>query len=128
MSFSSGHARNASQRHILTYRYRSIYHPLGALIFINGTYVNTVPLIDAAGVPLTPGISRMHGWEYWQYAPQDSSKGIAELPDTTPQQAALLQSEYERYSQFWTENIQPLYTSVRYVVRLKLVLLSLCHI
>lgn len=34
--------------------FRGIYHPMGALLFANETYTQTLPIIDASGVLSTP--------------------------------------------------------------------------
>ncbi|KAI0743306.1 hypothetical protein BC629DRAFT_1585253 [Irpex lacteus] len=92
----------------------SIYHPLGALFFTNQTYVNTVALIDAANVPITPGISMSNGWQHWLYGPGASAYNVTRMPNVTAAQTALVAAEYARYIAEWAVEFEPLYTSLRY--------------
>ncbi|KAI0799681.1 FAD/NAD-P-binding domain-containing protein [Irpex lacteus] len=93
---------------------QSIYHPLGALLFTNQTYVNTIPLINAANVPITPGISMPNGWQYWLYGPGESANNVTRMPNVTATQTALIAAEYARYVAEWAVEFALLYTSPRY--------------
>ncbi|KAI0683359.1 hypothetical protein BC835DRAFT_1296206 [Cytidiella melzeri] len=91
-----------------------VYHPLGALLFTNQTYVNTLPLIEAANLPLTPGISMPNGWQYWQYGPGAAATNVTQMPAVTPEEEALIAAELVKYTAQWTLEFAPLYTSLRY--------------
>lgn len=83
---------------------------------MNQTYANTVPLVDAAGLPLTPGISMPNGWNYFLYGPGDQASNVTPMPPPTANQTALLTEEYTRYAQEWATEFAPLYTAPRYTV------------
>ncbi|KAI0087473.1 hypothetical protein BDY19DRAFT_907334 [Irpex rosettiformis] len=93
---------------------QSIYHPLGALLFTNETYVNTLPLVQAANLPITPGISMPNGWQYWLYGPGAAASNVTKMPNVTAAQTALIAAEYTKYTTEWTVEFAPLYTSLRY--------------
>ncbi|KAI0686941.1 FAD/NAD-P-binding domain-containing protein [Cytidiella melzeri] len=93
----------------------SIYHPLGALLFTNLTYANTLPLIQAANLPLTPGISMQNGWQYWLYGPGNKASEAMQMPAITDSEEGLIAEEYARYTAYWTTTFAPLYSSLRYV-------------
>ncbi|KAI0684834.1 FAD/NAD-P-binding domain-containing protein [Cytidiella melzeri] len=90
------------------------YHPLGALIFTNQTYANALPLIQAANLPLTPGIQLSRGWQYWHYGPGTEAGEVTESPSMTAAESELLASDFHRYVEFWVTQFAPLYTSLRY--------------
>jgi len=91
------------------------YHPLGALLFTNETYKNTLPLIQAANLPLTPGISMPNGWQYWLYGPGQAASNVTKEPTLTPAQIALIAVELAKYTLFWETEFAPKYTALRYV-------------
>lgn len=95
---------------------RSTDHPLGALLFTNHTYVNTLPLIKAANVTLQPGISMAAGWKYWLYGAGPEASTVTTMPNIDATQIALLSAEFERYTTEWMHEFAPLYTSLRYPV------------
>lgn len=78
-----------------------LFQPLGAVLFNEDSYVETVKLIELTGVPYTdytPG-------ERWAF---DWKSGEAELIPPAPQEfAELVAVEYQRYSEFWNEVYLP---------------------
>ncbi|KAJ3903248.1 FAD/NAD-P-binding domain-containing protein [Lentinula edodes] len=98
---------------------RTTYHAMGALIFTNLTYSNTLPLILEAGLPLSPALSPgpSANWSYWQYSPgTDAGQNLnvtqTALP-TLPEDAAIA-LEVAAYTTLWLTEFQPQYTESRY--------------
>ncbi|KAI0087479.1 FAD/NAD-P-binding domain-containing protein [Irpex rosettiformis] len=89
----------------------TLYHPLGALIFTNQTWVNTLPIIEASGLPLSPGPNVTSGFIY---GAGFTASLVVPVPPVTDAQKALLASEFQRYAAFWTANFAPKYTALRY--------------
>lgn len=89
---------------------RTTFHPLGALLFTKATYNNTLALIQAAGVPILPGIAKYCDFTY---GPGENASHVAKQPKPDPN---VFKAEYDRYVSYWTKVFQPKYTALRYVV------------
>ncbi|KAI0087467.1 hypothetical protein BDY19DRAFT_907329 [Irpex rosettiformis] len=89
----------------------TLYHPMGALIFTNQTWINTLPIIEASGLPLSPGPNVTSGFIYGAGI---AANLVVPTPPVTDAQKALLASELQRYAAFWTANFAPKYTALRY--------------
>ena len=94
-----------------------MYHPLGALLFANETYYNTIPLVNAAGLPLAPGISAVNGWRSSDYGPGKQAIDVVPAPPPSEAEQSLLEKEYAQYVAQWTAEFEPQYTALRYTVR-----------
>jgi monoamine oxidase len=83
------------------------YFPLGALLFSNGSYPETLKVINKVGVPATPLVTGPR----WQF---NWTNGIVvPPPNVTVEFATLVGQEYQRYVQYWTTVFQP-YSALRY--------------
>jgi hypothetical protein len=78
-----------------------LYFPLGALLFSNGTYTETVKIINTTGATFVP-FSYGQEWEYnW-------TTGITELAPVAPAAFdALLMEEITRYITYWETFFAP---------------------
>jgi hypothetical protein len=79
------------------------FHPLGALIFFNETYVETLKIIEQTTVIATEQHVGPPQWVY-DWTDGDISAG----PKFTAAQEALLLVEVERYSVFWDTVYHPI--------------------
>jgi len=70
------------------------YHPLGALLFVNGTYRETLKIINQVNVPAEQYIA---GAE-WRY---DYKSGAVGQQAQSPQLVQQIQAEAARYIQQW---------------------------
>jgi len=93
---------------------RGSFHPLGALLYSNATYVETLKVINEVGVPSEPfpGSSANERWDFdWQTGATNPT------PPITAAFALALQAEIPRYVQFWQKEFAP-YGGVGYKVSL----------
>lgn len=79
------------------------FHPLGALIFFNGTYVETLKIIEQTTVKAT---EQHVGPPQWIYDWTDGD--VTAAPGFTAEQEALLLDEVGRYTEFWNTVYQPI--------------------
>ncbi|KAJ3742935.1 FAD/NAD-P-binding domain-containing protein [Lentinula detonsa] len=96
---------------------RTTYHAMGALIFTNLTYSNTLPLILEAGLPLSPALSPgpSANWNYWKYSPgSDGAQNVTEVALPSLVEDAPIALEVAKYTALWTTEFQPMYTESRY--------------
>ena len=87
---------------------------MGALFLSNGTYRETLPIIDASGVSAIP-FSNFSG-DNWLYDPES---GLVQQPNQSLSvmiKTPLFQAEIERYMKFWNTEFAPL-AVVGYKVR-----------
>ncbi|THU82669.1 FAD/NAD(P)-binding domain-containing protein [Dendrothele bispora CBS 962.96] len=94
----------------------SFFHPLGAIVLSNATYIETVPIVEAAGVPFLPAIGVTSGWNYPPLpVPIDPETvvNVTQTPVPTEQQIELLEEELERYIGFWESEFLP-FSAIRY--------------
>ncbi|KAJ4481005.1 FAD/NAD-P-binding domain-containing protein [Lentinula aciculospora] len=84
---------------------RTTYHVMGALIFTNLTYSNTLQLILEAGLPLSPALSP---------GPSANSQDVTKTAIPTPAEDAVIASEVVAYTVLWNTEFQPEYTESRY--------------
>jgi hypothetical protein len=90
---------------------------MGAAFFSNETYRETLPIIDASGLPAIPFSNFSNGNE-WLYDPKSGSVGQSKvLPTMT--KSPLFQAEVDRYTNFWKTEFAPL-AVVGYKVRVVL--------
>lgn len=79
------------------------FHPLGALLLENTTYVETGKVIAQTNVPylVTSGLGPK--WSYhWR------TGEIGPYPTLTAQQQEVLRGEFERYVSFWNTSYAPI--------------------
>lgn len=86
---------------------------MGALIFTNQTWFNTLPLIEASGLPLGPGIAIS---ESILYGPGNTASALVPALPLTEQEKALLSMEFTKYASFWMTEFAPKFTAMRYTV------------
>ena len=92
------------------------FHPLGALLFTNGTYKNTIKIIDeVATVRTALDLDTRFQWVYnW------SSGTISPSPHLKLSFEALIAEEVARYIALWEIEFRPSLTTLRYKVRVHL--------
>ena len=86
---------------------------MGALIFTNGTWVNTLPLIEASGLPISPGPTPD---QRLFYGVGSAAINVTSNPPITASERDLLAAEFTNYTAQWNSEFAPLYTAIRYVV------------
>ena len=94
---------------------------MGALIFTNKTYSNTLPLILQAGLPLSPALSPgpSANWTYFQYSPGiQGAQNVTATPLPGTAELGAIELEVARYTLFWNTQFSPDYTGSRYLVSL----------
>lgn len=80
---------------------------MGAFLFFNKTYTNTLPIIDASGQPSTPSKNGGNGQESWLYNYEHRvAKRAPPLSSITSN--PVVKGELEKYTKFWNENFQSL--------------------
>ncbi|KIK56058.1 hypothetical protein GYMLUDRAFT_174825 [Collybiopsis luxurians FD-317 M1] len=95
---------------------RTTYHAMGALIFTNQTYNNTLPLILEAGLPLSPALSPgpSANWNYWLYeAGAKGAQSVTKLPFPNTTELFEILVEVNYYEFLWNELFAP-YSGSRY--------------
>ncbi|KAF2805484.1 FAD/NAD(P)-binding domain-containing protein [Mytilinidion resinicola] len=88
-----------------TYYDKGGFHPLGALLFSNATYTETVKIVDEANVPIYP-FSANGGGEGWNY--NWTTGATMEIAATSAQFQAALGAEIGRYIQLWNQVFAPI--------------------
>ncbi|KAF2266973.1 hypothetical protein CC78DRAFT_531068 [Lojkania enalia] len=83
---------------------RGIFHPLGAAFFSNGTYQETLKVIDKSGVSIEP--FALAG-EREQFRFNYSTGSIEQVPQLSNAFVAVLLSEIPRYINLWTTKFAP---------------------
>ncbi|KAI0087476.1 FAD/NAD-P-binding domain-containing protein [Irpex rosettiformis] len=91
---------------------QDVYHPMGALIFTNKTWVHTLPLIRAAGLPLSPGPTPSHRM---LYGAGPAASNVVPSPPMTDSQRAVISAELANYAAYWMSEFAPKYTALRYI-------------
>lgn len=89
------------------------YHPLGALLFTNTTWANTIKIINEVGVPAVPFLEGNTQWVY-----NYTTGAVQAAPAITPAFLAALQVEVPKYIEFWETSFGPEYQSIGYKVSL----------
>ncbi|KAI0083271.1 hypothetical protein BDY19DRAFT_900543 [Irpex rosettiformis] len=89
------------------------YHPLGALLFTNETYHETLPIIEASGLPITPGIAPPV-WQRYAYGPSEDAIFVTEYPSPSEAEELEIAQEMLRYKTYWEETFAPTYTAIGY--------------
>jgi hypothetical protein len=85
------------------------FHPLGALLYTNTTYRETIKIIDQVDVPSIPFHNGTPAYVYdWQ------SGAIAPVPAATTEFKILLIAEIARYAAYWALEFGPLYSEPNY--------------
>jgi monoamine oxidase len=102
----------------LTFHFSTTFHPLGALLFTNETYHNTLPIIEESGVKLYPGISPSV-WTRYLYGVGDEAGDVVKQDNPDMGQYLLILMEVIRYTTYWDTEFKPKYTAMRYVVSLR---------
>jgi len=88
---------------------------MGALLFTNETYRETLPIIAVSGVPAIP--FSFSDQKNWLYDPESGHVQQAELSLTNLAKSPNFQAEIDRYIEFWNTEFAPL-AIVGYKVRL----------
>jgi hypothetical protein len=87
---------------------------MGALFFMNETYRETLPIIDASGLSATSFSNNMQDWLF------DSKSGHVQQATSSWSnltKSPLFQAEIDRYINFWNTEFAPL-AVIGYKVRL----------
>ena len=85
------------------------FHPLGALLYTNTTYRETLKIIDTVGVPSVPFLGNLPKWDYdWK------TGALQPAPILTSAFNETLASELPRYISFWETEFAPNLTSIGY--------------
>ncbi|KAJ3752611.1 FAD/NAD-P-binding domain-containing protein [Lentinula raphanica] len=98
--------------------HRTTYHAMGAIIFTNLSYSNTLPLILEAGLPLSPALSPgpSANWTYWNFSPgAGGAQNVTPQPVPDAGEIAAIEVEVEKYTQWWNTEFQPRYMGSRYL-------------
>ena len=74
-----------------------------------------MPIIEASGLPLTPGIAPPV-WQRYAYGPSDQASIVSEWPEPTEEEEQAIRVELGRYTQYWEANFAPTYTAIGYPV------------
>ncbi|KAE9385816.1 hypothetical protein BT96DRAFT_1026466 [Gymnopus androsaceus JB14] len=91
---------------------------MGALIFTNQTYSNTLPLILEAGLPISPALSPgpSANWSYWQYSPGvEGAQNVTETPLPNVVELIGIAAEVADYTLLWNTQFAPKYAGSRYL-------------
>jgi len=83
------------------------YHPLGALLFSNASYPETLKVIETSGVPAIPFVTGQR----WLYDVPTGSLALS--PAISSEFATLVGQEFQRYAVYWNTIFAP-YTALRY--------------
>ncbi|CZT08465.1 uncharacterized protein RCO7_08200 [Rhynchosporium graminicola] len=83
------------------------FHPLGALLFSNASYPETLKVIATSGVTSVP----LQTGQRWLFDAQ--SGGVTQAPAITSAFSTLVGQEFQRYAQYWTTIFAP-YSALRY--------------
>ncbi|KIK57478.1 hypothetical protein GYMLUDRAFT_172661 [Collybiopsis luxurians FD-317 M1] len=89
---------------------RTTYHAMGALMFTNQTYSNTLSLILQAGLPLSPALSPSPSanWNYWQYGPgAQGGQNVTTLPSPNAIEEVAIAAEVVEYEILWNTLFAP---------------------
>lgn len=82
---------------------------MGALLYSNETYTQTLPIIDASGLPSQPFSYTFKGWLFdW------TTGAVVESPASPDQLYPLIQADVERYINFWETEFAPNLTTIGY--------------
>ena len=85
---------------------------MGALFFMNETYRETLPIIDASGLSATSLSNNLKDWLF------DSKSGhVQQTSLSSLTKSPLFQAEINRYINFWNTEFAPL-AVIGYKVRL----------
>ncbi|PVH85846.1 FAD/NAD(P)-binding domain-containing protein [Cadophora sp. DSE1049] len=83
------------------------FHPLGALLFSNASYPETLKVIETSGVPAVPFVTGQR----WLYDVPTGSLALS--PAISSEFATLVGQEFQRYAVYWTTIFAP-YSALRY--------------
>jgi hypothetical protein len=90
---------------LTTLFYSGIFHPLGAAFYSNGTYTETVKVLDIAGVPsevfALAGAREQFRFNY-------TTGEITPVPDLDIKFVAQLAGEIPRYVKLWSKVFAPI--------------------
>jgi hypothetical protein len=76
---------------------------MGALLYSNETYQETLPIIDAAGVPSAPFGYTSSLWLFdWRTGDVEQESSISSLT-----QNSLFKAEIDKYTEFWNTKFAP---------------------
>jgi len=82
-----------------------LFHPLGALLFSNETYRETMPLIESSGLSSIPFAHDSKNW-FYDYKTGHVQRANSSLFNLT--NSHLFQKEVNRYIHFWNTEFAPL--------------------
>ena len=86
---------------------------MGALLFTNETYRETLPIIDASGITAMPAANPGNNTWLYDYE-HGTQRGISSIPNITSD--PVFQAEIDRYTSFWNDEFAP-FISIGYKVR-----------
>ncbi|KAG7096104.1 hypothetical protein E1B28_006780 [Marasmius oreades] len=93
------------------------FHAMGPILISNQTYTESLPIVEAAGVPFYLSKSVTSGYSYPPLQLPVGKQTVVNLtktPAPTDVQKSLLTQELERYNSFWETQYKPSYTPMRY--------------
>lgn len=99
---------------LMTELSRGLFHPLGAILFSNETYRQSLPIIDASGLTSMEFGHTTKNW-YYDYKTGHVKRSTASLSELTKNH--LFKAEIDRYIHFWTTEFAPL-ASIGYKVHI----------
>jgi hypothetical protein len=82
-----------------------LFHPLGAILFSNETYRQSLPIIDASGLTSMEFGHTTKNW-YYDYKTGHVKRSTTSLSELT--KSHLFKAEIDRYIHFWTTEFAPL--------------------
>jgi len=80
---------------------------MGALLYSNETYRETLPIIDASGLP---SMAFGNGGDTWLYDYQTGHAQLSTTSITNTTSSSLFQAEIDKYTNFWNTEFAPLAT------------------
>ncbi|KAH7417335.1 FAD/NAD-P-binding domain-containing protein [Cadophora sp. MPI-SDFR-AT-0126] len=86
---------------------KNTFHPLGALLFSNASYPETLKVIETSGVSAIPFVTGQR----WLYDVPTGSLALS--PAISSEFATLVGQEFQRYAAYWTTIFAP-YSALRY--------------
>lgn len=96
-----------------------LFHPMGALLYSNETYTETLPIVDASGLPSYPFSYTVKGWLF------DWTDGtVIQAPASPDQLYPLIEADVERFITYWETEFAPNLTTIGYKVCMGYVLLN----
>ncbi|KAF9254773.1 FAD/NAD(P)-binding domain-containing protein [Marasmius fiardii PR-910] len=92
------------------------FHAMGPILISNQTYTESLPIVEAAGVPFYISKSVTSGYNYPPLGqlPTKSVVNLTKTPEPSDEQKEVLVEEIGRYNTFWETEFRPSYSQMRY--------------